>query len=351
MKASKIAYFCPMSMSLQERVELLAKLGDYLDSPNEKLDTVIHQTYLHNRWLTKENTQLALQAVRQEFLDENKLKTWVAQYNIPKQTSPQKIGLILAGNIPMVGFQDILNVFVAGHQSLIKYSEKDKHLIPHLIAVMAEINPASASYFESVERLKDFDAVIATGSNNSARYFEAYFGKYPHIIRKNRTSVAILNGNETEDDLKKLGIDVFRFFGLGCRNVSKLYVPKDYDFIPLLETWKRFEYVVNHDKYKSNFDYNYCLIIMNGMPYVSNGSILLQEGESLHSRIASLYYEYYNDLNEVTEKLQAQQQEIQCIASLEGIDNLNVIPFGQAQQPTLNDYADGVDTMEFLNKL
>lgn len=338
-------------MSLQERIELLAKLGDYLDSPNEKLNAVIHQTYLHNRWLTKENTELALQAVRQEFLDENKLNTWVAQYNIPKQTTPKKVGLILAGNIPMVGFQDILNVFAAGHQSLIKFSEKDKHLIPYLISVMAAINPASVSYFETVDRLKDFDAVIATGSNNSARYFEAYFGKYPHIIRKNRTSVAILNGNETEDDLKKLGIDVFRFFGLGCRNISKLYAPKDYDFIALLEVWKRFEYVLNHDKYKNNFDYNFSLIIMNGMPYISNGLILLQEGESLHSRIASLHYEYYDDINEVSEKLQAQQQEIQCITSLENIDNLNIIPFGQAQQPTLNDYADGIDTMDFLHRL
>ncbi len=338
-------------MSLQQRIALLAKLGDYLDGADEKLDAVIRQTYLHNRWLTDENTRLALQAVRQEFLDKNKLDAWVAQYDIPEQTTPKKVGLIMAGNIPMVGFQDMLNVFVAGHQSLIKYSEKDKHLIPHLIAMMAELDPTSASYFKTVDRLKDFDAVIATGSNNSARYFEAYFGKYPHIIRKNRTSVAILNGQETEDDFKKLGIDVFRFFGLGCRNISKLYVPKGYDFAPLLETWKRFEYVLNHDKYKNNFDYSFSLIIMNGMPYISNGIVLLQESESLHSRIASLHYEYYNDINEVTEKLQAQQQEIQCIASLQGIDNLNIIPYGQAQQPTLNDYADGVDTMNFLYRL
>jgi len=313
-------------MSLQQRIALLAKLGDYLDEANEKLDAVIHQTYLHNRWLTNENTRLALQAVRQEFLDKNKLNAWVAQYDIPEKTTPKKVGLIMAGNIPMVGFQDVLNVFVAGHQSLIKYSEKDKHLIPHLIAVMAELNPDSASYFKTVERLKDFDAVIATGSNNSARYFEAYFGKYPHIIRKNRTSVAILTGNETEDDFKKLGIDVFRFFGLGCRNVSKLHVPKDYDFTPLLELWKRFEYVLNHDKYKNNFDYNFSLIIMNGMPYISNGVVLLH----------------------VIEKLQAQQQEIQCITSLQNIDNLNIIPFGEAQKPTLNDYADDIDTMSFL---
>jgi len=171
-------------MSLQERIELLVKLGDYLDTPNEKLEAVIHQTYLHNRWFTKENVELALQAVRQEFFDREKLVNWSAQYDIPSTNMPKKIGLIMAGNIPMVGFQDILNTFVAGHQSLIKLSEKDKHLIPHIISVMQDIAPKSAVYFETITRLKDFDGIIATGSNNSARYFEAYFGKYPHIIRK-----------------------------------------------------------------------------------------------------------------------------------------------------------------------
>ena len=337
-----------MLMSLQQRIELLAKLGSRLDESDEKLNAIIHKSYLHNKWFTIENTQLAIQAIRQEFLDKDKLQTWAAQYNIPDNQVPKKVGIVLSGNIPLEGFRDILNVFIAGHQSIIKLSEKDEHLIPYFISILIEIAPESANYFPIAERIKGIDKVIITNIDSSTRYYETYFGKYPHIIRKQRASIAILTEKETEEDWKKLGIDVFRFFGLGSRNVAKLYLPKDYDLSPLLEFWKRFEHLTHHDKFKNNFDYNYSLIIMNGLPHISNGIILMQEDEEIHARTAMLYYEYYDDLPTLTQKLQAHQDEIQSIISNQTIANLNTLPFGQTHYPTLNDYLNDIDTMKFL---
>ena len=260
-------------MSLQQRIEILAELGNRLDESDEKLNAIIRKSYLHNKWFTIENTQLAIQAIRQEFLNKDKLQAWVAQYNISDNQVQKRVGIVLSGNIPLEGFHDIINTFVAGHQSIIKLSEKDEYLIPYFITILAEIHPESAAYFPVAERIKGIDSVIITNVNDSTRYYETYFGKYPNIIRKQRASVAILTGNETEEDWKKLGIDVFRFFGMGSRNVSKLYIPKDYDLAPLLEFWKRFEHLIHHDKFKNNFDYNYSLILMNGLPHISNGII------------------------------------------------------------------------------
>jgi len=343
-----ICYFCTMSMSLQQRIEVLAELGRRLGEPNKKLDEIIQKTYLHHKWSTTENTQLALQAIRQEFLDKNKLQTWAAQYNVADHPTPKKVCIILSGNIPFEGFRDVLNVFVAGHQSIIKLSEKDEHLIPYLFTLMQEINPDSTNYFEVVERIKDADNVIVTNVDEATRYYETYFKKYPNIIRKRLTSVAVLTGNESEEDWKNLGIDVFRFFGLSNRNVSKLYLPKGYDLAPLLEFWKRFEHLIHHNKFKNNFDYNYSLILMNGLPHISNGIILMQEAEDISARTAMLYYEYYENLNEVAQKLQTHQNEIQCIVANQSIKNLNITPFGQPHYPTLNDYPNRIDTMDFL---
>lgn len=335
-------------MSLQQRIEVLAKLGNRLGESDEKLDAIIQKAYLHNKWFTIENIQLAIQAIRQEFLDKNKLQTWAAQYDISENQVQKKVGIVLSGNIPLEGFRDILNVFVAGHQSLIKLSEKDEHLIPYFISILAEIQAESAAYFPIAERIKSIDNVIITNINDSTRYYETYFGKYPNIICKQRTSVAILTGNETEEDWKKLGIDVFRFFGLGSRNVAKLYLPKDYDLAPLLEFWKRFEHLIHHDKFKNNFDYNYSLILMNGLAHISNGIILMQEEEAIHARTAMLYYEYYDHIDEVTEKLQGHQDQIQNIIANQALGNLKIIPFGQTHHPTLNDYPNHIDTMKFL---
>ncbi|MEO6037082.1 MAG: acyl-CoA reductase, partial [Saprospiraceae bacterium] len=263
-------------MTLQARLDLLAELGHYLRSEgDEDLTTAIQQSYLENKWFTPENTRLALQAISNAFLDRKKLADWAARYPIGNQLHPTKtVGLIMAGNIPLVGFQDWLCVFVAGHRAKVKLSDKDKNLLPLLVKKMGNWAFESWEYTEFLledDRLKDFDAVIATGSNNSARYFEQYFSKYPHIIRRNRNGVAVLNGAESMADLYALGQDIFTYFGLGCRNVSKLYVPRGYNFEPLLEALHEYREIIHHDKYKNNFDYTLTLWVLNQIPYANNG--------------------------------------------------------------------------------
>lgn len=338
-------------MTLAERIDLLVYLGTYLQSNDEKLEQLLRKSYHHNPWFTKENYENALNAVNTSFLQRDQLEKWVGHYDFDKTKGGKKIGLILAGNIPLVGFHDFVSVFLTGHHSKIKISDKDKFVLPHLVEKMTEQDARMKEYVEFIERLSGFDGVIATGSNNSARYFEAYFGKYPNIIRKNRTAVAVLEGNETEAELFELGNDIFKYFGLGCRNVSKIYVPKDYNFDLFMETMHKFNDLALHNKYKNNFDYNFTLFILNQRHHLNNGCILLVEDESLHSRIASLHYEYYSASSDVQEKLTAKQNEIQCVVSKMKFDQVSNVDFGQAQQPGLMDYADGVDTIEFLLSL
>ena len=338
-------------MNLNERIEALVDLGKYLARNDEQLQAVVASTYIQNRWFTEENIYLAINAIIKDYLQPEKLKNWLSNYTIQKNNDQITIGLILAGNIPLVGFYDMMCTFLAGYKSKIKLSEKDKLLLPFFIKVMEERNSELADYFEFVERLEDFDAVIATGSNNSSRYFEAYFGKYPNIIRKNRNAVAILNGKESRDQLLALGNDVFQYFGLGCRNVSKLYLPRGFDFKPLLEAFHEFKEIVLNDKYKNNFDYNYTLLILNKIKYEANGCIMMTENESLQSRIAQLHYEYYEKTAELEEKINEKTDEIQCVVGEMSISNIKTIPFGKAQIPGLQDYADGVDVLDFLIKL
>ena len=335
-------------MTLEERIDVLVALGKHLRQEDEYLQAVIKRTHFNNAWFTVENQNRAIQAIATQFLDAEKLAEWIKRYDIPEQTTPQTVGLVLAGNIPLVGFHDILCVFVAGHKARVKLSDKDKFLLPYLLKLLKGFDARTESYFEIVPQLKDFDAVIATGSNNSARYFEAYFGKYPNIIRKNRNGIAILNGKESEDELKALGRDVFRYFGLGCRNVSKLYVPKDYDFEPLLERLHDYREIVLHTKYKNNFDYNYALFVLNKMEYKANGCIILLEDPALTSRIATLHYEYYENPEQLKSEIKLRENEIQCIVSQEGWLDVPSFAFGKAQEPALWDYADGVDTVAFL---
>ncbi len=337
-------------MKLSERIDVLVYLGAYLNKGSEDLDTAIQQTYFHNRWFIKENVLKSIEAISNSFLKKNKLEKWLEPYEISEVVIPKKIGLILAGNIPLVGFHDILSVFITGNKALIKLSEKDKHLVPHFIKIMAEVDSRVTEYFEITERFSGFDAVIATGSNNSARYFDAYFGKYPNIIRKNRNAIAVLNGQESSENLKALGIDIFQYFGLGCRNVSKVYIPKNYNFDLLLEALHEFNEIVLNDKYKNNFDYNYTMLILNSVPHQSNGCILMTEDKPLQSRIAQLHYEYYDNESDLISKLDLVKDEIQCIVANE-IDGIRVIPFGKAQKPELDDYADGVDTIAFLTQI
>lgn len=338
-------------MNLNERIETLVGLGKYLSGKSEELQALVTTSYHQNRWFTEENIYKAISAITENFLQRDLIENWLAKYDIPENSRPQTVGLILAGNIPLVGFHDLVCVFLAGFKSKIKLSEKDKILIPHFIKVMEKKHPETGKYFEIVERLVDFDAVIATGSNNSARYFETYFGKYPNIIRRNRNAVAVLNGKETTEQLQALGLDVFQYFGLGCRNVSKLYLPKGYDFKPLLEAFYGFHEIILNDKYKNNFDYNFTMIILNKIPYESNGCILMTENESIQSRIAQLHYEYYSDPADLKEKINAKMDQIQCIISGKALPGFKTFPFGKAQSPGLSDYADGVDVMDFLLKL
>ncbi len=337
-------------MKLSERIDALVQLGNYLEAGSEVLDAIIQQSYITNKWFVVENVRLSLHAIRTEFLNREKLIAWADAYRINPNGNQKTIGLILAGNIPLVGFHDVLAVFVAGHKAKIKLSEKDKFLLPHLLAKLEEIDERTKAYFELTPKLADFEAVIATGSNNTARYFETYFGKYPNIIRKNRNGVAVLTGEESEAELKALGQDIFQYFGLGCRNVSKLYIPANYNFDPLLEALHEYREIVLHNKYKNNFDYNYTLLIMNSIKHYSNGCILITEDNSLQSRIAQLHFELFADADDLRSKLAAHEDDIQCIVS-RPIEGLDTFPFGKAQQPTLMDYADGVDTMTFLTGL
>ncbi len=340
-------------MTLNERLDLLAELGHYLrETPDTDLQTAVHQSYIENPWFTEANQHQALLAIADALLDRAKLAAWAAQYPIGTHQHPQKtVGLIMAGNIPLVGFHDWLCVFVAGERAKVKLSEKDRRLLPHLVRKMGEWAHESWEYTEFVpdgEPLRGFDTVIATGSNNTARYFEEYFAKYPHIIRRNRNAVAALSGAESEADLLALGRDVFSYFGLGCRNVSKLYVPHGYQFDALLEALHEYRDLAMHNKYKNNFDYNFTLLILNMIPHYNNGCVLLNESASLASRIASLHYEYYGDLSELDDLLAARRDEIQCVASNLPLRDFQAVPFGKTQEPGLADYPDGVDVMRFL---
>lgn len=332
-------------MKLQQRIDLLSELGQYILSADEQWQLAKEKAGNENSWFIPDFAELAVKNISDIFLQRKILEKWVGQYQIPDENSnPKSVGIVMAGNIPLVGFHDLLSVFISGHQAILKPSSKDVTLIKHLVKKLAEWDKDIQHLIQFSDMLKGCDAYIATGSNNSSRYFEYYFGKYPHIIRRNRTSVAILSGNETKKELEKLADDVFQFFGLGCRNVTKIYVPQNYDFVLLLEAFKEYEYLADHHKYKSNYDYNLALHILNKKYYMTNGSILMVEEKPLFSPIGQLNYEFYTDKNSVTTALSS-QEELQCIVGQ------GYLPFGTAQCPAINDYADGVDTVSFLMKL
>lgn len=289
---------------------------------------------------------MSLNGIR-EYLREDQLIQWTSQYFL-EPVQQKTIALVMAGNIPLVGFHDFLCVLISGNAVQIKLSSKDSKLIKYLVNYLQSIEPSFAGRITFKERLEGFDAIIATGSDNSARYFEYYFGKYPNIIRKNRTSCAILTGNESDEDIEKLGIDIFSYFGLGCRNVSKLYVPTDYDFVILLSRLESFKDIIHHHKYCNNYDYQKSILLVNGVKHLDNGFVLLQENEKLVSPISVLYYERYTDESELKNKLKANAERIQCVV---GKEKPASIPFGQAQYPTVWDYADQIDTLKFLSEL
>lgn len=335
-------------MLLKERLQVLVQLGEQLQQPTEALEGAMQLSHLENRWFTIDHIKVAMNAIVEQMLQPEQLKQWLDKYDVPTtQSEPQIIALILAGNLPLVGFHDFLCTFVSGHHAQIKLSHKDKRLLPYLVQLMAGIDERVKERITFVDKLKGFDAVIATGSNNSARYFEHYFGKYPHIIRKSRTSIAILSGEETPEDIHELGKDIFEHFGLGCRNVSKLFVPTDYDLTFLLDHLESYRSVVLHSKYRNNYDYNRSLLLINNVPHLASHHIMLQENKSITSPISLLYYEYYDNEDDLANKIIEQQEKIQCVVGSPQKNN-TYISFGKAQRPELWDYADKVDTLAFL---
>jgi len=339
-----------VKLNLDERKQVLVKLG--LQLQEEGLpEKVIHSAIAHNPWFTRENIKRANTEIVDAYLTKKELDEWVAHYAL-ELTGGKKVGLLLAGNIPMVGLHDVICNFLVGHLSLVKLSDKDGILIPYLIAAMVELDERAASYFELVERLASYDAVIATGSDTSGRYFKKYFAEVPHIIRLNRNGVAVIYKDTSDASLEALGQDIFRYFGLGCRNVSKLYLEKGFDIQRIFKHIEKYRDLIHHNKYKNNYDYNHALYMMNQERYLTNDFIILRENDSVASRIAALHYAYFEDVQALSAELQNRQDQIQCIISDRPIDGIaRHYEFGKAQQPGAMDYADGVDTMKFLCEL
>lgn len=336
-------------LTTKQRLTAFAKLGGVLGTPDEQLIQLINSAKQFNAWFTPESTENAVKAIA-HMLNSTDLEEWASHYQRKNEANDyniKSVGLILAGNIPLVGFHDIFCVLATGNKALIKLSSQDKMLIPYILNKLTDIEPLFKDRIEYIERLIDFDAVIATGSNNTSRYFEYYFSKVPHIIRKNRNSIAILNGSESDEELKALGHDIFDYFGLGCRNVSKIYVPRGYDFKHLFEGIESFKPVIDHHKYNNNYDYNKSIYLVNLDKHLDNGFLLVKEDSRLASPLAVLYYQEYDDIPMLEKEIADRSEEIQCIVS--GIEmQTSTVKFGTSQKPGLWDYADGVDTVDFL---
>lgn len=340
-----------VQMTLEDRIELLSELGDRIvafDDP--KIELAITKAHHENQWFVPENSKKSLNAISEQFLNKEKLTEWTNEYDLTK-VNPKSIGLVLAGNIPLVGFHDLLCTIISGHNAVIKTSSKDDSLVQMILDIINDIKKDAKEKIKVVDQLSDYDAVIATGSNNTAQHFEYYFRNYPNIIRKNRVSVAVLSGDESKDDLEKLGNDVFDYFGLGCRNISKIFIPSGYDLNQLFEAFYPFKEIINHNKYNNNYAYNEAIWMMGQDDFVTNGFIILKKENSLYSRIASLYYQSYDDLEEVEQVLSVEKDNIQCISSNMTLKEAETIALGICQSPSLSDYADHIDTLDFLINL
>ncbi|MBI4945460.1 MAG: acyl-CoA reductase [Bacteroidetes bacterium] len=373
-------------MNLEKRIIAFTRLGEILRKSSSPpfggmgsfsiLAEAITNASKHNGWFTEENILLAIGSLG-EMLREDKIRKWISKYpisNIQHPTS-RKVGVIMAGNIPLVGFHDFLCVLISGNTFVGKLSSDDEFLLPAVTKILCEIEPAFANRIQftnqQINKSANVSAFIATGSNNSARYFEYYFKKYPHIIRKNRNAIAVLDGKETEEDLKNLGKDIFQYFGMGCRNVSKIYIPQDYNLDTFFSAIVDFGDVINHNKYYNNHIYHRTIYLLNQEKFLDNNFLMLKESAtsplplsaregkepkeekniSLSSPVATLYYERYKNQKELNEKLLSVKDQIQCIASNHAVPSPLErvrVRYGQTQNPELWDYADGVDTMKFL---
>lgn len=356
-------------MDLNTRIKAFVQLGKFLrqfigekkmdltlDTINEKhaetFSLLLSRIHVQNGWFTEENIQKSVSGICL-WLEENSMIDWISNYPEllnPKSNSPKKIGVILAGNIPLVGFHDMMCVLISGNYFVGRTSSSDKLLLPAITSVLIDIEPSLKPYIHFAEQLKNIDAVIATGSDNSARYFEFYFGKHPHIIRKNRNSIAILQGNESTQELFLLGKDIFSYFGLGCRNVSKIYIPADFDLNIFFEAIYPYADIVNHNKYANNYDYNKAVYLMGQNKLLDNNFILLKEDTNIASPVGILFYERYQSIDSLIKELEKKKDQIQCIVG-KNLPLSHLVNFGDTQSPQINDYADGIDTMKFLTAL
>ena len=352
--------------SLEHRIQTFVTLGNFLKqfskfpfkrAKNQPLNDLFFEPFAlqikksteANAWFSTENICRTMLYWGKQ-LNEKTLKKWLSNYTIPKRNAPKNIAVIMAGNIPLVGFHDFLCVLLCGEKIQIKPSSNDKYLLPFIAKYISHLHSDFKNNIcFSPDKLEPFDAVIATGSNNTSHYFESYFGKYPHIIRKHKNSVAILTGKETLQDLQALAEDIFAFFGLGCRSISKIFVPKNYDFTQFFESLEPYKYLLSHQKYKNNYDYNKAVYLMSLFEFKDNGFFILKEDKNYGSPIASLFFECYEHTEALEKKLKNDAEKIQCITS--ALQWKNTIPFGQAQKPKLWEYADGKDTLDFIINL
>ncbi|PIE50777.1 MAG: acyl-CoA reductase [Flavobacteriales bacterium] len=326
--------------------EFFAKEVDEFNERENEFHLLLKKSQMENAWFTPESLKSALLEWANAF-DEDKIKAWLSHYS---PVNEQKtVGLILAGNIPLVGWHDVMSVILSGHTAMIKLSSKDKNIIPFLLKLWNEYSENNIDY-QLVEKLENFDAVIATGSNNTARYLNYYFEKYPHIIRKNRTSIGVLDGTETDEEIQKLAQDIFTYYGLGCRNISRLFLPKDFKLDQLFENFMEFSEIINHNSYANNYDYNKAIYLLNQEQFWDNNFVMLKEDEQLFSPLSVINFTHYNDMEEVKNFIDENQDSIQCVVSKKDFME-HIIPLGKAQQPELMDYADHIDTMKFLREI
>jgi len=338
-------------MKLSERIAGLAELGQWIQQDLYNNTELINKAVADNPWFTKDSINQALQAISSHYLKAESLADWVSREQVSETSVQKTIGIVMAGNIPLVGFHDLLSVLVTGHKALIKASDRDRALLEAVIVRLSEMNEYWRSRIEFTERLSGFDAVIATGSDSTAGYFEKYFSNYPNIIRKNRHGIGVIFKDDTEDRIQGLADDVLSYFGLGCRNISKLYLEEGLSIDFLFEQFNEHEDIIHHNKYKNNYDYNYALFLLNKDEFYTNNFLLLKKHSHISSRIASVHYEYFNNTDELKSTLIGQQDQIQCVMASRDIDGLNSFRFGYAQKPGLSDYADGVNTVKFLKSI
>lgn len=340
-------------MGLEERIKAFAALGKRIKDAlaDNSIEPVLDRALAENGWFTPEYSRQSLEVIADEYLDEQKLRNWLSAYKVRDELSGKTVGLVAAGNIPLVGWHDIMCILLAGHKAAIRLSSKDSVLTKWILQQLTEISPAFAGRFVFAEQLKGIDAVIATGSDNTARYFEYYFSRYPHIIRRNRNSVAILTGQENPEDLQALAHDIFDYYGLGCRSVSKLYVPENYDFSTLFQALEPYgEKAFQNKKYRNNYDYHKSLLLLNREHHLDAGFLLVKQEKALASPVASVHYETYSSTAGLKDELQQAGEKIQVVVA--GEDAIqNALSFGSTQCPGPGDYADNVDTMAFLLSL